>query len=761
VTDAVGNPLGDPKLPLNANIADLRAIVIDTTSPIAPAITAVWDDVGTVTGNVVSGGVTNDSMPTVSGTAEAFATVTLTAGSTPVGSITANASGQWSIVTSKLPEGVASLTATAVDAAGNSSPPSTAFTVLVDTVAPATPTIGSIDNTTIGGLAEAGSLVTIRRAGGAVIDSVIAQSNGSWIYRLSLPDGTYSLTVTATDDAGNASASSAPTSITVDTVAPGAPIIADVYDDVPLTIGSVANGGLTNDAMPRISGTAEAGSVVTLLAGGATLGTVTATNAGAWSITPAILADATYAVSAFATDASGNISASSLVRTFAVDTLAPQVPTISMVTDNVDPVQGPVSSGGSTNDSTPTASGTADAGTSITLQSGSTVLGTATADGSGRWSITSAALPDAAHSLVVTSADQAGNTTSSAAFPLTVDTKAPSIPTIALIESDVPPRIGPVANGGLTNDNQLRVSGNAEPNSRVTFWTDYGTPSAANIVTMADASGRWAVTTPVLTDGQHAFAALARDAAGNRSGLSATSTAKIDTTAPRVAALTTTLASGTYGVGQTVVLRVQFTEPVQVAGIPMLVLNTVPPRFATFVGLTSDNTARFRYVSSVGDIATRLDIAGVTAFSMNGGSVRDLAGNAANVSLPAPGTPGSLSNTAAIAIDGSIKAAAGDLTTDPATAPRINRSRLSIPITFNTPVTGFTLASIKLFLADRSVSLSGATLTGSGTSYILNLSAATTSLPGLYRLRIGGTTAGILAGGVAMNTPTNLYWWRI
>jgi hypothetical protein len=103
------------------------------------------------------------------------------------------------------------------------------------------------------------------------------------------------------------------------------------------------------------------------------------------------------------------------------------------------------------------------------------------------------------------------------------------------------------------------------------------------------------------------------------------------------------------------------------------------------------------------------------------------------------------------------------LTTAPETAPQITRSRTAIPITFNTPVTGLTLASIKLFYENRSVSLAGATLTGSGTSYTLTMpSQATTSLKGLYRLRIGGMNAGIMAAGnVPLNSPVSFYWKRI
>jgi hypothetical protein len=340
-----------------------------------------------------------------------------------------------------------------------------------------------------------------------------------------------------------------------------------------------------------------------------------------------------------------------------------------------------------------------------------------------------------------------------------IDTVAPSAPTITTIESDVPPTMGVIASGSRTNDSQLRVSGTTEPNGRVTFWIDYGAPNAVSIVTTANALGRWAVTTPTLGDGQHAFSALVRDAASNRSGLSAASSVTVDTVAPRVVSIASLLASGTYGIGQPVDIQVRFGEDVQVGGSPTLTMNTSPARTATFIG-SSGNTVTFRYVTAVGDASGKLDYASPWALSANGGWIRDVAGGDANLSLPAPGTQGSLSGSKTIAVDAAIKAAAGNLSPSPMNPPLVVRSKTSIPITFNTPVTGVSLASIKLFYEGRSVSLAAAAITGSGTSYTLTLPATTTSLKGTYRLRIGGPGAGISGGGVEMSTPSNLYWKR-
>ena len=84
-------------------------------------------------------------------------------------------------------------------------------------------------------------------------------------HHLKLADANYTLTVTATDEAGNISDPSAGLPITIDTTAPAAPVITTTT-------------ALTNDNTPTIEGTAEAGSTVELFNGllADSLGTVTA-----------------------------------------------------------------------------------------------------------------------------------------------------------------------------------------------------------------------------------------------------------------------------------------------------------------------------------------------------------------------------------------------------------------------------------------------------------------------------------------------------
>ena len=84
-------------------------------------------------------GITNDNTLTLTGTAEANATVKVYDGATLLGSATANGAGAWSFTTAALANGAHSLTATATDVAGNTSASSTALGVTIDTAAPGCP----------------------------------------------------------------------------------------------------------------------------------------------------------------------------------------------------------------------------------------------------------------------------------------------------------------------------------------------------------------------------------------------------------------------------------------------------------------------------------------------------------------------------------------------------------------------------------------------------------------------------------------------
>ncbi|MDV0439043.1 Ig-like domain-containing protein [Xanthomonas sacchari] len=396
------------------------------------------------------------------GTAEAGATVTVTDGNgTLIGQTTADASGNWSITPgTALPDGTV-VNAVAADAAGNAS---AAATLTVDAVAPAAPVLQPSNGTAIVGAAEAGATVTVTDGNGTLIGQTTADASGNWSVTpgTPLPDGTV-INAVATDATGNVSA---PATTTVDATAPSAPILQP-------------SNGLT------IVGSAEAGATVTVTDGNGTLiGQATADASGNWSITPGAALPDGSVISAIATDVAGNASAPA---TTTIDALAPAAPVLQP-------------SNGSA------IVGTAEAGTTITVTDGNgTLIGQATADASGNWSVTpGAALPDGT---VVTAiaTDAAGN--ASAPATLIVDAVAPAAPILQ------------VSNG-------VAIVGTAEAGAAITVTDGNGTLIGQ---ATADASGNWSITPGAALPDGTVVTAIATDAAGNAS---APATLIVDALAP-------------------------------------------------------------------------------------------------------------------------------------------------------------------------------------------------------------------------------------
>ena len=117
--------------------------------------------------------------------------------------------------------------------------------------------------------------------------------------------------------------------------------------------------------------------------------------------------------------------------TVTIDTAAPlvSVPDLAAASDS-----GSSSSDNVTNFTTLTFNGTAEAGASVTLFDGNTVLGSTTASG-GNWSITASGLAAGAHSLTARAMDLAGNQTTSSALSVTIDTTAPAVSAPDLTDS--------------------------------------------------------------------------------------------------------------------------------------------------------------------------------------------------------------------------------------------------------------------------------------------------------------------------------------
>jgi len=129
----------------------------------------------------------------------------------------------------------------------------------------------------------------------------------------------------------------------------------------------------------------------------------------------------------------------------------------------------------------------------------------------------------------------------------------------------------------------------------------------------------------------------------------------IDAAASNVAQVSSTTANGAYRAGTTIPITVTFNEPVTVdttGGTPALTLETgATDHAAIYASGSGTATLTFTYTLQLGDVSSDLDYVGATALALNGATMRDSAGNEANLALAAPGSTGSLGASKDLTID--------------------------------------------------------------------------------------------------------------
>lgn len=285
-------------------VADDASYLVDTSAPIAPA-SAPDMLTGSDSGASSSDDITADNTPTFTGGPGSGIpgdTVTVYANGIAVGSAIVAGDGSYSATTSALTVGSYSVTARFTDAAGNESGDSPALTpVVIDTTAPATPTvtttIASSSVPTVAGSVTLGSGETLTVSVNSVIytvgDGNLTAGGGVWSLTIpeddALTEGSYAVTATVTDTAGNATSDTTVAELTIDFTAPAAP-----------TLSAIEAG----DTL--VSGTAEPGSTLQLTLPGGALRTVTVAGNGEWTISGVGPFSIGQAVIAKAVDAAGN-----------------------------------------------------------------------------------------------------------------------------------------------------------------------------------------------------------------------------------------------------------------------------------------------------------------------------------------------------------------------------------------------------------------------------------------------------------------------
>ncbi|MBZ6534701.1 BapA/Bap/LapF family prefix-like domain-containing protein, partial [Acinetobacter seifertii] len=289
-TDAAGN---------SSNINESKSYTVDTTAPDAPMIDPI-----------------NASNP-VTGTAEPGSTVKVTFPDGSTATVVAGPDGKWTVPNPGDLKDGDKITAVATDPAGNPSNPSTGT---VDAVAPTVTVTTALTNDSTPALTGTVNDPTAKVV--VTVDGVNypATNNGDGTWTLAdntlpaLTDGPHTITVTATDPAGNVGTTNAV--VTVDTTAPNAPVIDPINASNPVT------------------GTAEPGSTVKVTFPDGSTATVVAGPDGKWTVpNPGDLKDGDK-ITAVATDPAGNPSNPS---TGTVDAVAPTVTVTTALTNDSTP----------------------------------------------------------------------------------------------------------------------------------------------------------------------------------------------------------------------------------------------------------------------------------------------------------------------------------------------------------------------------------------------------------------------------------------
>ncbi|AZC76648.1 Putative anti-sigma factor [Pseudomonas chlororaphis subsp. piscium] len=525
----------------------------DQTAPVIEESSLdLVDNVGTITGTIARGAVTDDAQPEFKGSfAPGDATlVKIYDNGVLIGSAAVDASGHWSFVpTLPLTAGEHSFVAEAMDAAGNVSDKTAAWDFTLAGDAPAAPAITQVlddvgtvtgalqkgdttdDNAlTITGTGAAGTLVSVF-VNGAVVGSVVVDTSGNWSLTTANlgADGVKNITAQASDAAGQLSPMTGEYSVTLDTQAPTQPVRVVATDDQGPQVGPIAQNGVTDDATPTFSGSgAESGALVKLYDNGVVIGSTTVDASGNWSYTASTaLAGGTHAITATLTDKAGNTSVASEALNFSVETGEVVVSIIKAI-DNVGSIQGDVASRGLTDDATPTLVGTATAGALVTVSEAGKVLGSVTADVSGNWSLELPTQSEGLHTYTAVARNGAG-TEGSADFVLDIDLTAPSAPVVSGAFDDVGMYQGQLAQNGFTDDTTPTLTGSGNAGDTIKVY-DNGTLLGSVTVSV---EGAWSFTpsTP-LAQGAHSLTATQSDAAGNESAASAAVSFTVDTTAP-------------------------------------------------------------------------------------------------------------------------------------------------------------------------------------------------------------------------------------
>ncbi|WP_405314548.1 BapA/Bap/LapF family large adhesin [Pseudomonas sp. 10(2024)] len=434
LTDAAGN-ISQPS----------QILAPDITPPALPTDVAVNGDGTAVTGN-----------------APGASSVTVSDGAGNVITVAVNPDGSFSVPLDTPQNNGQTVTVVVTDAAGNDSAPVSVTAPDTTNPEPATGLTVSPDGSSVGGTAEPGSTVEVRNPDDTVRGTVTAGPDGTFVIPVDPPLGSgETVDVVVIDPAGNES--------------PEIPLTGPTGTEVatPSALAISADGFL-------LTGQGTVGSLITVTSGGTTLGSAT------------VGSDGTFRV--FFQNAQLNAQILQVSAKATVDS-QPSVPAIIVANDTTAP-DAPTQVNLNATGSTLTGQGEVGATVRVTDVQG-TLLGTATVDSNGLFSVSFSPAVANGQNLIVTQADAAGNVSLAATL------QAPDLQ-------------APLAASNLSLNSAATVlSGQGEAGASVTVRDASGAILATGTVNQ---SGQFQITLPSAQVTGSPLQVTLSDAAGNVSG---------------------------------------------------------------------------------------------------------------------------------------------------------------------------------------------------------------------------------------------------
>jgi uncharacterized delta-60 repeat protein len=345
--------------------------------------------------------------PTIAGTAQPLATVTILVNGMTAMEIDADQTGRWLALLPPLDDGTYTIVAAATDRISNLTVTSEPITITMRAQPPASPTIEAPKNDSfirtpipvIRGTAQAPALISLY-LNNNLVGTIPVDPSGRWTYSFApLSDGRYDIYAVAQSEAGTHSTPSPVISFTIDTQPPRPPLIL-----------APTNDSITTNPTPMVTGEAKPHSAVNLLLDNKPLATVNPNSQGRWSYTLPFLSDGKHRLTATINDPITRASLPATV-TFTVNTQPLNKATITSVTETPQ-----------TNNK-PLITGRALPKSSITLFIDGNRIGTITADADGYWRYSpqiAQNLPIGLHELEIAVADPQGNINSLARLPFEI-----------------------------------------------------------------------------------------------------------------------------------------------------------------------------------------------------------------------------------------------------------------------------------------------------------------------------------------------------